>query len=138
MECIGKLDWRLDNACDVNKKQGDIDWPRNYAALLEYYKEHGTCNVPQDAVYECDLKGLGEDGGVLHYVGNLGRWLHTQRQAKKGQGNNKITPERQAWLQKLVHEGEYVCVYFISHCKIHILEYQCYDHLCFFLLIFCA
>ena len=90
---------------DLKKKQGDINWPRHYAALLEYYKEHGTCNVPQKTVYECDLEGLAENGGVLHYVGNLGRWLRVQRQAKKGQGSTKITPERQELLQKLVDEG---------------------------------
>ena len=90
---------------DGRKKQGDIDWPRNYAALLEYNKEHGTCNIPNKAVYECDLEGLDENGGVHHYVGNLGVWLTSQRQAKKGKSKTSLRPERQALLQKLVDEG---------------------------------
>ena len=89
-----------------------LEWNTNYAALLEYYKEHGTCNVPRNPVYECDLKGWGEDGGVYHYVGNLGAWLNHQRTAKKGQDNRKITPERHALLQKLVDEGK--CNIFIT------------------------
>ena len=86
-----------------------LGWNTNYVALLEYCKEHGTCNVPSKAKYECDLKGLGEDEGVYHYVGNLGTWLHNQRIAKNGKGCNKISPERQALLQKLVDEGKQVC-----------------------------
>ena len=103
------MDWESEGSI---KKQGDINWPRNYAALLEYYKEHGTCNIPIRAFYECDLEGLGEDGGLYHYAGNLGAWLKTQRQAKKGNGAYKLTTERQALLQKLVNEGEHVCVSF--------------------------
>ena len=102
--------WELERITDLRKKQGDLNWPRNYAALLEYYKEHGTCNVPVKAVYECDLEGLGEDGGMYHYVGNLSTWLNHQRMAKKGNGR-KLTPEREALLQKLVDEGMYVCMY---------------------------
>ena len=82
-----------------------LGWNTNYAALLEYFKEHGTCNISQKAKCECSLEGLGENGGVLHYVGNLGRWLNNQRNAMKGTNNMKITPERQALLQKLVDEG---------------------------------
>ena len=99
------MDWEPGTITDRRKKQGDISWPRHYAALLEYYKEHGTCNVPQKAVYECDLEGLDENGGAHHYVGNLGVWLKDQRQAKKSHGERKIKPERQALLQKLVDEG---------------------------------
>ena len=87
-----------------------LGWNTNYAALLEYYKEHGTCNVPRKGSYECDLEGLGEDGGVYHYMGNLGVWLCNQRQARNGQGNRKITPKRQALLQKLVDEGMCMCM----------------------------
>ena len=87
-----------------------LEWYTNYAALLEYYKEHGTCNVSRKVIYECDLEGCGDDGGVYHYAGKLGFWLCNQRQAKNNQGNRKITPKRQALLQKLVDEGncEYV------------------------------
>ena len=112
-KCIGKLAWEIDFT---------ITWPRNYAALLEYYKVYGTCNVPYHAKYECDLEGLGEYGTVYRYVGNLGLWLAHQRTSKK---RNKITPERQALLQKLVDEGKHVCVSF------HILAYHRSDHLLF-------
>ena len=89
-----------------------LGWDISYAALLEYYKEHGTCNINKKVVYECDLEGFGENGGIYHYVGNLGTWVKGQRQAKKGTGHIKITPERQALLQKLVDEGEHVCISF--------------------------
>ena len=112
VECIGKLDWRLDDMYKKQKKKGDAEWPLNYAALLEYYKEHGTCNVPQDAVYECDLEGLGDDGGVHHYVGSLGSWLSNQRTARKEKDKyKKITSERKALLQKLVDEGKCICLH---------------------------
>ena len=104
-EYIGNFNWEFEGLSARSKKQGAINWPRNYAALLEYYNEHGTCNVPHKAVYECDLEGLGEEGSVYHYAGNLGIWLRSQRQAKKNIRNRKITPERQALLQKLVDEG---------------------------------
>ena len=91
--------------------------------MLEYYKEHGTCNVPSRADYECDLVGLEENGGMCHYVGKLGNWLKNQRKAKKGKDNKKITPDRQAMLQTLVDEGKHVCVCFISSCEDHILAY---------------
>ena len=79
---------------------------------------YGTCNVPYKAVYECELEGLGEDEGVYHYVGNLGTWLHHQRQAKKGTGNRKITPVREALLQILVGEGK--CVYVYVYVYMHV------------------
>ena len=97
----------MEDIAEINKKKGDINWPRNYAALLKYYNEHGTCNVPQHDKYECDLEGLGEDGGLYHYVDNLGAWISHQRQAKHGKGTYKQTPEREALLQKLVDEGRY-------------------------------
>ena len=83
---------------------------------MKCYKKHGTCNVPYNAVYECDLEGLGENGCMYHYVGNLGAWLSTQRSAKKGKGSYKQTPEREALLQKLVDDGKYLC--YISSSKI--------------------
>ena len=130
------MTWELESICDLKKKQGDIDWPLNYAALLEYYKEHGTYNVPCKAVYECDLKGLGENGGLYHYVGNLGIWLDNQRQAKKGKGAYKQTPEREALLQKLVDEGKQVC--FILSCKFIYWRITVVMLCDFLLLIFCS
>lgn len=90
-----------------HKNNASQDWNIHFAALLEYYKAHGTCNVPLSALGECDLpEGFGENGGVYHYMGNLGAWLHNQRQAKHGTGNRpKLSPERDLQLQQLVDSG---------------------------------
>ena len=45
------------------------EWEQNFALLEQFKEREGHCNVPQ--AYE--------ENGV-----NLGRWLHRQRQAKKG------------------------------------------------------
>ena len=79
----------------------------HYSALLEFYKEFDTCNVPQRSTYECDLPGMGENGGNYHYNGTLGRWLHDQRQLKKGKNHTKVTSDRLAQLQILVDEGKF-------------------------------
>ena len=85
--------------------QGDIDWPRHYAALLLYKELHGHCNVPRSVTCECVLPGM-EGVSDYEYRGKLGEWVHNQRQAKKGtQRSYKLTPEREALLQKLVDEG---------------------------------
>ena len=94
-----------------------IEWDIHYAALLTYYNKYGTCKVPFKEDYACKLEGLGENGSVYEYVGKLGRWLGTQRQAKKG---HKLKPERRAKLQKLVDEGK--CVF--NSCY-HIELYEC-------------
>jgi hypothetical protein len=83
----------------------DFNWQKQYAALVEYGKEHGNCNIPVMASYECELPGYGPNGESLHYKGRLGKWLTTQRQSKKGNGY-KLTIEREALLQKLVDEGK--------------------------------
>ena len=59
------------------------NWNRNYAALIEYGKKYGTCNIPGKHSFECDLPGLGDQGKVYHYNGKLGEWLHRQREAKR-------------------------------------------------------
>ena len=118
---LGKLAWSLDNIAEKSKKRVEEDWPIHYAALLEYYKEYSHCNVPQKFTYECDLQDIAIDIDTInseeaaagntntyHYQGGLGRWLHTQRQAKKGAGTSKITPEHEAQLQILVDEGKYL------------------------------
>ncbi len=42
----------------LTSSKGGLNWPRNYAALLEYGKEHGHYNVPSRCVYECLLPSL--------------------------------------------------------------------------------
>ena len=61
-----------------------LDWHIHYAALSEYYKDYGHCNVPFKAIYECVLVEAGDSGADIHYKGKLGRWVDRQRQNKKG------------------------------------------------------
>jgi hypothetical protein len=82
-----------------------LSWQRHFAALVEYGKEHGHCNIPVRATYDCDLPVLDEEGKRLRYHGNLGKWLHDQRQCQKGNKNDKLRPEREALLQALVDQG---------------------------------
>lgn len=90
------------------RKSTDLSWPRNYAALLQYAAEHGHCNVPHDAVYECEIPGA--DGSAEQVSCKLGNWLHDQRQSHRGTGHSaKLTPEREALLQALVDEGKLNC-----------------------------
>ena len=101
-DTLGKLDWALESVVDKKERE----WSRHYAALLEYYKEHGTCNIPQSHNYECDLPDMRDDAdNIIHYKANLGKWLTEQRQARKGQGCSKLSNEREAQLQILVDEG---------------------------------
>jgi len=90
----------------MSKAIGAVEWPRHYAALLEYAKEHGHCNVPWNKSYECLLPGMGDGGSDFAYSGKLGPWLQTQRRMKKGtKGNKRLTDEREAQLQTLVDQG---------------------------------
>ena len=83
-------------------------WSRHYAALMEYYKEHGTCNVPASFIrYECDLIGWNIDGSNYHYNASLGNWLYNQRKAKKYENTDISSAEQEAELQLLVTEGNY-------------------------------
>lgn len=102
-----QLAWSRKAVPKPNKKL--IIWLRNYAALLEYGKEHGHCNVPCMASYKCVLHGLGEDGSDYQYSGKLGYWLGHQRQLKKGhRGTNKLLAYREFYLQTLVDQGDFV------------------------------
>lgn len=86
----------------MSKAKGDMEWPRNYAALLRYIAEFGHGNVPGKGVYECILPGLGDNGGDLQFKANLGSWLSDQRRRKKGTLNKlRLSPEREALLQEL-------------------------------------
>jgi hypothetical protein len=92
------------------KKLGDIDWPRHYAALIEYDKQYGHCNVhkkyKKDS-YVCELPGMGENGGSFHYEGKLGAWLSNQRAFHNGKrGEKRLLPEREQLLQILVDQGK--------------------------------
>ena len=105
---IGVLAWQLPGISEVAKAKGDIDWPRHYAALLEYEKEHGHCNVQKADSYTCILRGLGEGGSEFEYSGNLGSWLSAQRSMKKGTaGNTRLRADREVLLQQLVDQGIY-------------------------------
>jgi hypothetical protein len=67
----------------------------------------GHCNVPQHLLYECDLPEFSQDGELFHYQAHLGVWLSSQKSAKNGSHKTyKLSPERDALLQKLVDEGE--------------------------------
>ncbi len=91
---------------DAGDFSGQLTWSRNYAALLEYCKLNGHCNVPKKAYFECDVEGLGENGGVYHYSGNLGSWLGVQRMSRKGVSGWKLNQQRTDLLQKLVDQGK--------------------------------
>ena len=45
------------------------EWRFHYAALLEYYNQNGSCNVPSSVVFECKLPDMGKNGQPYHYKG---------------------------------------------------------------------
>ena len=107
----GHMNWNTELTSPVVKttsaRNGMKGWVRHFAALRYYCQEHGHCNVPKRDSYECVLPGMGDNGEDYHYVGNLGRWLADQRQAKRGTHvSYKLTPERQTQLQQLVDDGK--------------------------------
>ena len=120
---IGCLLW--DNSCMSAtvkmKKQGDLDWPRHYAALLVYHERYGHCNVHKKFKFEdfvCTLKGMGPDGSDVEYRGKLGTWLANQRAFHRGRRGEKrlLLPDREALLQKLVDEGNVSISYYMCTC----------------------
>jgi hypothetical protein len=68
-------------------------WERRYEALLRFYEEFKTCNVPHSYKFRDD------DGTIV----SLGRWLEKQRRSKK---LKTLSPDRDAKLQQLVDEGK--------------------------------
>ena len=96
-----------------SSKQTRVDWHVSYAALLEYCKEHGHCNIRQRDNYQCVLKGVGMNGSDYKYDGRLGVWLFTQRQTKK---DGKLSKDRDTLLQKLVDEGNLLLILLIIYC----------------------
>ena len=100
---VGKLDF--ETADDETAKKirfGHVDWRIHFAALLHYRSKHGHCNIPQKEDYECNLEGVSESKGDVHFYGKLGRWLDNQRQFKKV---GKLREDREMLLQGLVDEG---------------------------------
>ena len=95
-----------------SKREGDICWRRHYAALLQYKEQHGHCNVPSNATYECILHEMNEVSiNDYEYRGNLGKWLTSQRRAKKGRkGAATLTQEEDALLQVLSDQGSVVYI----------------------------
>lgn len=90
----GKFKWVLDTAAAPDNTK----WLRMFEALLQYGQEHdGNCNVPQSHSV------LLHDGTLA----NVGEWLHSQRQNKKGKRKDcrGLRADREAKLQELVDQG---------------------------------
>jgi hypothetical protein len=47
----------------------EIVWSIHYAALMKYGEEFGSCNIPQERLYDCILPGMGEGGIDYNYSG---------------------------------------------------------------------
>ena len=58
----------------------DLLWERNYAACLEYYREHGDLDVPAKYVSPNGLK--------------TGTWLRRMRQIRRGGGDGRLSQEQ--------------------------------------------
>ena len=64
----GKLSW------EGNPNLTNLDeeaWYRHYAALLEWGKENGHCNIPVRAVYECEIPEMVDTHGRYNTVYNV-------------------------------------------------------------------
>jgi hypothetical protein len=104
---IGKMLWDATELKPnmINKRRGDINWPRAYAALLKFGEIHGHYNVPKRGDFRCDLPDLPPDeNDSTLYDAKLGNWLYWQRELKKGKRGG-LAPDREALLQKLVDQG---------------------------------
>ena len=86
---------RLQELVDQGKLWWDIkerrDWDYMYAALVDYGRRNGTCNVPHG------WKEVSPDGEVL----NLGQWVGSQRWRRF----THLTEERRQKMQALVDQG---------------------------------
>lgn len=65
----------------------DYLFEKNYAALLDYYKENGNADVPS---YYVTADGL-----------RLGRWIVNQRSAYKGTARNRLMDEQKKRLDDI-------------------------------------
>lgn len=112
MVANGKLSW------GGNPNQTNLDeeaWYRHYAALLEWGKENGHCNIPVRSDYECETPDMVDTHGKTlctggHYTGKLGHWLDNQRTIRKRQStydgpNKEVNCTRQALLLNLIETG---------------------------------
>eukprot|EP01042_Synura_sphagnicola_P036732 gene36732-biopygen23192 len=88
---------RLQELVDQGKLQWELhmlqlrDWDFMYGILVEYGRQHGTCNVRQN------YKHVMSDGDEV----NLGKWLHNQRQIK----DTTMNEDHKKKLQALVDQG---------------------------------
>ncbi len=104
----GKLWWDSSTPREAEPEpRNELSFIVQYAALLEYGKEHGDCNIPRNSTYECILTTFSGPNLQVTYTGDLGAWLQRQRQARKGYGG-KLSTERRGLLQRLVSEGKLV------------------------------
>ena len=124
------MDWALDSIIDTR----EIEWQRHYAALLEYYKEHGTCNVHNsNLLYKCELPNMGYNGGTFHYKDRLYGWLSIQRAAMRNEGYG-LTGSQTALLQAFVDEGILLLIIF-NFKKMFILKFIYYCCYCYLIIL---
>lgn len=90
---------------EINKKKGDMNWPRAFAALLKFGEIHGHYNVPKRSSFVCEVDDLPDETGSCVYEGKLGNWLYWQRELKKGRRGG-LTEDRESKLQVLVDQGK--------------------------------
>ena len=84
-----------------------LDWNVNFAALIEYAKAKGDCNVPEDFNFECDIISTSNvDKSVLHYQSNLGKWLQLQYVKFKNGGWNNDDMIQNSLFQELIAAGQ--------------------------------
>jgi hypothetical protein len=83
-----------------------LDWWTHRAALDEYAREYGHCNVPGKFQYECILHGVSDGNNEdTPYKANLGLWLSRQRASKLGSSKTTLSSDKLASLQELVDKG---------------------------------
>jgi hypothetical protein len=90
----GRLHWEDTNIVTL------MNWNQNYAALLEYGRIHGHCNVPFETVFACMLA----DG---EYQGALGVWLYKQGLAWCNRVE-PLSPDQESLLQRLIEDGNII------------------------------
>lgn len=89
-----------------SSRRAELAFLAHYAALLEYGVVHGDCNAPRgmNPLFECEVTSVSDPWIQLTYRGDLGLWLHRQRQSRRGL-RYKLSAERRSLLHRLVGEG---------------------------------